>query len=67
VCLSCHAQATQAETGQAVPGGIGELPAVLHCECRYLPAVCRPLGALLIAGHGRQPVGCAGLAMRPAA
>lgn len=59
--------ATQAETGRAVPGGIGELPAVLHHECRDLPAVYRPPGALLIAGHGRQPAGCVGLTMRPAA
>ena len=34
--------ATQAETGQAVPGGIGELPAVLQRECRDLPAVLLP-------------------------
>jgi ribosomal protein S18 acetylase RimI-like enzyme len=56
--------ATQAETGRAVPGGIGELPAVLQRECRDLPAVYRPPGALLIAGHGSQPVGCVGLAPR---
>jgi ribosomal protein S18 acetylase RimI-like enzyme len=54
--------ATQAETGRAVPGGIGELPAVLQRECRDLPAVYRPPGALLIAGHGSQPAGCVGLA-----
>ena len=59
--------ATQGETGQPVPGGIGELPAVLHRECRNLPAVYRPPGALLIAGHGRQPAGRVGLVMRPAA
>jgi hypothetical protein len=54
--------ATRAETGQPVPGGIGELPAVLQRECRD-----RPLGALLITDHGsRQLVGCVGLAMRPA-
>ena len=47
--------ATQAETGQAVPAGIGELPAVLQRECRHLQAVYRPPGALLIADHGGQP------------
>lgn len=54
--------ATQAETGQAVPGGISELPAVLQRECRDLPAIYRPPGALLIASHGSQPAGCVGLA-----
>ena len=54
--------ATQAETGRAVPGGIGELPAVLQRECRSLPAVYRPPGALLVADHGSQPAGCVGLA-----
>ncbi len=54
--------ATQAETGRTVPGGIGELPAVLHRKCRDLPAVFRPPGALFIADHGRQPTGCVGLA-----
>jgi len=54
--------ATQAETGQEVPAGIGELPAVLQRECRNLQAVYRPPGALLIADHDGQPVGCAGLA-----
>jgi ribosomal protein S18 acetylase RimI-like enzyme len=57
--------ATQAETGQAVPAGIGELPAVLQRECRDLPAVYRPPGALLIADLGGQPAGCAGLASSP--
>ena len=54
--------ATQAETGKAVPAGIGELPAVLQRECRNLQAVYRPPGALLIADHDGQPAGCAGLA-----
>jgi GNAT superfamily N-acetyltransferase len=54
--------ATQAETGQAVPARIGELPAILQRECRNLPAVYRPPGALLIADHGGQPAGCVGLA-----
>ncbi|MGH3254350.1 MAG: GNAT family N-acetyltransferase, partial [Streptosporangiaceae bacterium] len=53
---------TQAETGQAVTAGIGELPAVLQCECHNLQAVYGPPGALLIADHGGQPAGCAGLA-----
>jgi len=57
--------ATQAETGQPVPGGISELPAVLQRECRDLPAVYRPPGALLIADHGGQPAGCVGLAPCP--
>jgi ribosomal protein S18 acetylase RimI-like enzyme len=56
--------ATQAENGEAMPAGIGELPAVLQRECRSLQAVYRPPGALLIADHGGQPVGCAGLASR---
>jgi putative acetyltransferase len=54
--------ATQAQTGRAVPAGIGELPAVLQCECRNLPAIYRSPGALLIADDGGQPAGCAGLA-----
>ena len=54
--------ATQAETGRAVPAGIGELPAVLQRECRTLPAVYRPPGALLVADHDGQPAGCVGLA-----
>ena len=54
--------ATQTETGQEAPAGIGELPAVLQRECRNLQAVCRPPGALLIADLGGQPAGCAGLA-----
>jgi putative acetyltransferase len=49
-----------------VPAGIGELPAVLQRECRDLPAVYRPPGALLMAGHNGQPAGCVGLAPRPA-
>ena len=56
--------ATQAEAGQPAPSGIGELPAVLQRECRNLPAVYRPPGALLIASQDGQPVGCAGLASR---
>jgi GNAT superfamily N-acetyltransferase len=58
--------ATQAETGQPVPASISELPAVLQRECRNLPAVYHPPGALLIADHGGQPAGCAGLAACPA-
>jgi len=54
--------ATQAETQQPVPAGISELPAVLQRECRDLPAVYRPPGALLIADHSGQPAGCVGLA-----
>ena len=33
--------ATQTETGQEAPAGIGELPAVLQRECRNLQAVYR--------------------------
>jgi putative acetyltransferase len=54
--------ATQAETGQPLPAGIGDLPAALQRECADLPVVYRPPGALLIAGHSGQPVGCVGLA-----
>lgn len=54
--------ATQAETGRPVATGIGELPAVLQQECRNLPVVYRPPGALLIAGSQGQSAGCAGLA-----
>ena len=54
--------ATQTETGQEAPAGIGELPAMLQRECRNLQAVYRPPGALLIADLGGQPAGCAGLA-----
>jgi len=58
--------ATQAQTGHPVPAGIGELPPVLQRECRDLPAVYRPPGALLIAHHCGRPVGCVGLAPCPA-
>jgi putative acetyltransferase len=58
--------ATQAETGRAMPARIGELPAVLQRECRNLPAVYRPPGALLIADHGGQPAGCVGVSPCPA-
>jgi N-acetylglutamate synthase-like GNAT family acetyltransferase len=54
--------ATLAETGRAVPAGIGELPAVLERECRNLPFIYRAPGALLIADHGGQLCGCVGLA-----
>ena len=37
--------ATRAETGQAVPRRDRELPAVLHRECRDLPAVYRLPGS----------------------
>lgn len=53
--------ATQAESGRAVPARIGELPTVLQRECRDLPAVYCPPGALLIADHDGQPAGCVGL------
>jgi GNAT superfamily N-acetyltransferase len=56
--------ATQAETGQAVPAAIGDLPAVLQHESRSLPASYQPPGALLIACHGGELAGCAGLAHR---
>jgi GNAT superfamily N-acetyltransferase len=55
--------ATLAETGRAVPAGIGELPAVLKHECRNLPAIYRAPGALFIADRGGQPCGCVGLAL----
>jgi hypothetical protein len=59
--------ATRAETGQAVPGGIASCPPCSTASA----ATCQPFtarrGAVLIAGHGRQPAGCVGLAMRPAA
>lgn len=54
--------ATQAETGQPVPAGVAELPAVLRRECRTLPAVYRVPGALLIADLDGEPAGCVGLA-----
>jgi ribosomal protein S18 acetylase RimI-like enzyme len=53
--------ATQAETGRGMPAQISELPAVLQRECRDLPAVYCPPGALLIADYEGQPAGCVGL------
>jgi putative acetyltransferase len=58
--------ATLAETGRVVvPAGIDELPAALQRECRNLPGVYRPPGALLIADHLGQPAGCVGIAPCP--
>jgi GNAT superfamily N-acetyltransferase len=56
---------TIVETGRGNPGWIGELPPVLLCECRNLPVVYRPPGALLIAYHNGRPAGCAGVALCP--
>ncbi len=59
--------ATLAETGRVTaPAGIGELPTTLQRECRNLPVVYRPPGALLIADHLGQPAGCVGIASCPA-
>ena len=58
--------ATQAETGQPVPAGVNELPAVLQDECRNLPVIYQPPGALLIADSGGRAAGCVGLVARPA-
>lgn len=58
--------ATWAETGQPVPARVGDLTPVLRRECRDLPAIYRPPGALLIADHSGQPAGCVGLAPCPA-
>jgi ribosomal protein S18 acetylase RimI-like enzyme len=54
--------ATQAETGQPVPAGIGDLPGVLQRECRDLQSVYRPPGVFLIAYQDDFPAGCVGLA-----
>lgn len=54
--------ATLAETGRAVPNGIGELPAILQRECRDLPSVYHLPGALFIADHGTPAVACVGVA-----
>jgi GNAT superfamily N-acetyltransferase len=56
---------TMVETGRGIPGWIGELPPVLMCECRNLPVIYRPPGALLIAYHNGQAAGCAGVAPCP--
>ena len=56
---------TIVETGRGDPAWIGELPPVLLCECRNLPVIYRPPGALLIAYHNGQPAGCAGVALCP--
>lgn len=53
---------TQAETGQPVPAGIGDLPGVLQRECRDLQSVYRPPGVFLIGYRDDVPVGCVGLA-----
>jgi GNAT superfamily N-acetyltransferase len=53
---------TQAETGQPMPAGIDELPAILQRECQNLAAFYCPPGALLIADIDGRPVGCVGIA-----
>jgi ribosomal protein S18 acetylase RimI-like enzyme len=64
-----HAQAlvfeymatTEGEKGQPIPAVIDQLPAVLAAECANLAAAYRDPGALLIAYHHDQPIGCVGL------
>jgi GNAT superfamily N-acetyltransferase len=58
---------TQREAGRAVPGSIDQLPDVLHTECTDLAAAYQPPGALLLAYHGQQPIGCVGLKPIPPA
>lgn len=52
---------TQAEIGQPIPTGFGELPEPLRDECRYPDRHYRAPGALLLAFAGHRPVGCVGL------
>jgi hypothetical protein len=52
--------ATQAETGQAVPAGIGELPAVLQREFRNLQASAPPAAADLPRAGGISHALCPG-------
>nr|BFE57988.1 N-acetyltransferase [Dactylosporangium thailandense] len=58
---------TQREAGRAVPGSIDELPAILHTECADLATAYQPPGALLLAYHHQQPIGCVGLKPMPPA
>ncbi len=58
---------TQREAGRAVPGSIDQLPGVLHTECTDLTTAYQPPGALLLAYHDQQPIGCVGLTPIPPA
>jgi GNAT superfamily N-acetyltransferase len=52
---------TQREAGRAVPATIDQLPGVLHTECADLASAYQPPGALLLAYHHHEPIGCVGL------
>jgi ribosomal protein S18 acetylase RimI-like enzyme len=58
---------TQREAGRAVPASIDELPGVLHTECTCLDTAYQPPGALLLAYHDQEPIGCVGLKPIPPA
>jgi GNAT superfamily N-acetyltransferase len=52
---------TQGERGRPVPATVDQLPTVLLAECADLTSAYRAPGALLVAYHHNQPVGCVGL------
>ena len=58
---------TQREAGRAVPTSIDELPGSLHTECANLTTAYQAPGALLLAYHHREPIGCVGLKPTPMA
>jgi ribosomal protein S18 acetylase RimI-like enzyme len=57
--------ATQGEAGRAVPASIDQLPDVLHAECTNLASAYQAPGALLLAYHDTEPIGCVGLIPTP--
>jgi GNAT superfamily N-acetyltransferase len=57
--------ATQGEAGRAVPASINELPEILHAECTNLATAYHAPGALLLAYHDTDPIGCVGLKPTP--
>jgi ribosomal protein S18 acetylase RimI-like enzyme len=59
-----HLATTQTEAGLPAPKNIEDLNPVLGYECRNLAQVYRTPGALLLAYHEGQPIGCVGVVSR---
>lgn len=56
---------TQREAGRTAPASIDQLPGILRDECTDLATAYQPPGALLLAYHNHEPIGCVGLKPTP--